>query len=366
MSTRDTAPSNPSAECPLLGSCGRWLGFLSIGILQSLWSSPYLFGSIIRGHPMKCVILGGAGFIGMNLAEALVSAGHEVLCVDQPESRERFMCASLTHPRLTTFWGDAWNVGTLEQALTDCDVCFHLVSSTIPQTSNANPRFDVQSNLQGTLTLLDMCVKTKVRKVIFLSSGGTVYGVPKAVPIREDHPTDPTCSYGIVKLAVEKYLELYRHLHGLDYAIIRLSNPYGERQRTQGAQGAVAVFLGKALRGEPIEVWGDGHVSRDYVHISDVISCLMAVMTSSDPLARLLNVGSGRGCTINQLLEVIGSVVQRDLAIRYVPGRAFDVPSNVLSVERAISVLGWRPAVDLEQGVRRFANWLQEHQSEYV
>ncbi len=315
---------------------------------------------------MKCVILGGAGFIGLNLAEALLLADHDVLCVDQSEARDRFTHASLTHPRLTMLWGDAWDEHALEKALTDCDVCFHLVSSTIPQTSNADPRFDVQSNLQGSLTLLDLCVKTQVKKVIFLSSGGTVYGVPKAVPIREDHPTDPTCSYGIVKLAVEKYLELYRHLHGLDYAIIRLSNPYGERQRTRGAQGAVAVFLGKALRGEAIEVWGDGNVSRDYVHISDVISCLMAVLTSSDPRARLLNVGSGRGCTINQLLGVIGNVVQRYLAIRYVPGRAFDVPSNVLSVERAISVLGWHPAVGLEQGVRRFAHWLQEHQSEHV
>lgn len=315
---------------------------------------------------MKCVILGGAGFIGLNLAEALVRAGHQVLCLDQPSGRARFVQASLAHPRLSTMWGDAWDDGLLRDALNNCDVCFHLVSSTIPQTSNANPRFDVQSNLQGTLTLLDACVKSGVKKVVYLSSGGTVYGVPKFVPIREDHPTDPTCSYGIVKLAAEKYLELYRSLHGLEYSVIRLSNPYGERQRTSGAQGAVAVFLGKAMRGETIEVWGDGNVSRDYVHISDVIGCLMNVMASRDPRARLLNVGSGRGCTINQLLKVIGSAVQRDLVISHVPGRSFDVPSNVLSIERATSVLGWRPMVDLEQGVRRFAQWLHQHESERV
>lgn len=315
---------------------------------------------------MKCVILGGAGFIGLNLAEALVRAGHQVLCVDQVSGRERFAQASLVHPRLTMMWGDAWDEGLLTDALNNCDVCFHLVSSTIPQTSNVNPRFDVQSNLQGTLGLLDACVKTKVKKVVFLSSGGTVYGVPRFVPIPEDHPTDPTCSYGIVKLAVEKYLELYRNLHGLEYSVIRLSNPYGERQRTSGAQGAVAVFLGKAMRGETIEVWGDGNVSRDYVHISDVIACLTAVMASRDPRTRLLNVGSGRGCTINQLLKVIGGAVQRDLDIKHVPGRLFDVPSNVLSIERATSVLGWRPTVDLEQGVRRFAQWLHQHESERV
>jgi len=293
-------------------------------------------------------------------------SGHEVLCVDRSEAKARFMDASVTFPKLSTFWGDAWDADLLDAALANCDVCFHLVSSTIPQTSNADPGFDVRTNLEGTLTLLDVCVKRRVKKVVFLSSGGTVYGIPKTVPIPEDHPTNPTCSYGIVKLAIEKYLELYRNLHGLEYTIVRLSNPYGERQRTRGAQGAVAVFLGKALRGEPIEVWGDGEVLRDYVHISDVIACLQAVMASSDPRARLLNVGSGRGYTVNQLLDVIGTTLKRDLNIKYVPGRAFDVPSNVLSVERAHSVLGWRPTVDLAQGVRRFEQWLQEHRTAHV
>lgn len=314
---------------------------------------------------MKCVILGGAGFIGLNLAEALLLAGHEVLCVDQPGARERFEGTGLTGQRLNALWGDAWDAKLLEVALADCDVCFHLVSSTIPQTSNANPRLDVQSNLQGSLTLLDVCVQARVKKVVFLSSGGTVYGVPKVVPICEEHPTDPTCSYGIVKLAIEKYLELYRQLHGLEYSVIRLSNPYGAHQRTRGAQGAVAVFLGKALRGEPIEIWGDGNVSRDYVHISDVVSGLMAAMMCGDPRAHLLNLGSGRGCTINELLRIIGAVVQRDLGITYMPGRSFDVPSNVLSIDRAKSVLGWRPEVELEQGVRQFAQWLSQSGSDF-
>ncbi|MFY9477846.1 MAG: NAD-dependent epimerase/dehydratase family protein [Aquabacterium sp.] len=313
---------------------------------------------------MKCVILGGAGFIGLNLAEALVLAGHEVLCVDQASARGRFAEASLTHARLGALWGDAWHEELLKEALTGCDICFHLVSSTIPQTSNANPRHDAQSNLLGTISLLDACVKAKVRKVVFLSSGGTVYGVPKVVPIPEEHPTDPTCSYGIIKLAIEKYLEIYRNLHGLEHSIVRLSNPYGEHQRTTGAQGAVAVFLGKALRDETIEVWGNGNVSRDYVHISDVVACLMATMASSDPRARLLNVGSGKGCTINQLLKVIGDVVQRDLSISYVQERSFDVPSNILSIDRATTVLGWRPLIGLDQGVRRFATWLHQHESE--
>lgn len=312
---------------------------------------------------MRCVILGGAGFIGLSLVDALARAGHSVLCVDQPSGRDRFARSGIVFPELTTEWGDAWDEQLLEKALKNCDVCFHLVSSTIPQTSNVDPKFDVQSNLLGTLNLLDVCVRARVKKLVYLSSGGTVYGVPQSAPIREEHPTNPTSSYGIVKLAVEKYLELYRGLHGLEYSVIRLSNPYGERQRTFGAQGAVAVFLGKALRGERIEVWGDGNVCRDYVHISDVIDCLQAVMVCDDPQARLLNVGSGLGCTVNQLLGVIGVAVQRELDIVHVAGRSFDVPSNVLSIERATSVLGWRPKVDLETGVHRFAQWLLRHEA---
>lgn len=310
---------------------------------------------------MKCVILGGAGFIGLNLAEALLGAGHQVLSVDQPAGSERFHRLLPQHPSLTTMWGDAWDECLLKAALAGCDVCFHLVSSTIPQTSNLAPRADVQTNLVGTLGLLDVCVQTRIKKLVYLSSGGTVYGVPRSVPIDEEHPTNPTSSYGIVKLAVEKYLELYRCLHGLEYSIIRLSNPYGERQRTTGAQGAVAVFLGKAMRGERIEVWGDGNVCRDYVHISDVIACLLAVMNATDPRARLLNVGSGTGHTINQLLEVIGESLQRELDIVHLPGRSFDVPANVLCVERAEMVLGWGPKVDLHTGVKSFSQWLLQY-----
>lgn len=312
---------------------------------------------------MRCVVLGGAGFIGLNLIEALLDAGHDVLCVDQFGTHERFVDASWRSLRPATLFGDAWSPHLLEEALTGCDICFHLVSSTIPQTSNADPQFDVQTNLLGTLTLLDVCVKSNVKKVIYLSSGGTVYGRPQTVPIQENHPTNPSCSYGIVKLAVEKYLELFRNLHGLEYSVIRLSNPYGERQRTTGAQGAVAVFLGKALRGEPIEVWGDGSVSRDYVHISDVVACMMKVMDADDPQARILNVGSGRGCTINELLKVVGAAVQRPVSVKYVPGRSFDVPVNVLSIDRAKNVLNWSPTVDLDQGVHRFAQWLLQHDS---
>ena len=156
--------------------------------------------------------------------------------------------------------GDFTSDSDVASAVIGCDVCFHLISTTLPKSSNLDPVFDIETNLMGTVRLLNQVVKSGVGKVIFLSSGGTVYGPPQEIPIVETHPTNPICSYGITKLAIEKYLELFYQLHGVDYTVLRLSNPFGERQRIESSQGAVAVFLGKALRGEKIEIWGGENI----------------------------------------------------------------------------------------------------------
>jgi UDP-glucose 4-epimerase len=171
--------------------------------------------------------------------------------------------------------GDLVNQEDLEAAIQGCDIIYHLVSTTLPKSSNDNPAYDIETNVIGTLHLLDLARKKMGKKVIFISSGGTVYGVPGEVPIKESYPTNPLCSYGIVKLTIEKYLALYHQLYGLDYCVIRPSNPFGERQRVTGAQGAVAVFLHKALRDEPIEIWGDGTVVRDFIYVGDLTAALV-------------------------------------------------------------------------------------------
>ncbi|HEX5337076.1 MAG TPA: NAD-dependent epimerase/dehydratase family protein, partial [Gallionella sp.] len=193
----------------------------------------------------RCLVLGGKGFVGSHLTEALLRRGMSVRVFDRPGA-ENLISPEL-RDRVEFIEGNFANPESIATALDGCDICFHLISTTIPKTSNESPAYDLQSNALSSINLLEQARKSGLRKIVFMSSGGTVYGIPKYLPIDESHPTDPLCSYGIAKLTIEKYLELYRVHYGIDYAVLRVSNPYGERQRLMAAQGAVAVFLGKAL-----------------------------------------------------------------------------------------------------------------------
>jgi UDP-glucose 4-epimerase len=240
----------------------------------------------------------------------------------------------------------------LSAALQGNEIVFHLVSTTLPKTSNDNPVYDVESNVVGTLRLLELCREQGVRKVVFASSGGTVYGVPRSVPIDESHPTEPICSYGIHKLMIEKYLQLNHRVHGLDYCVVRPPNLYGPRQRLDIAQGAVAVFLDRALHGKPIQVWGDGSVMRDYLYVEDAAEALVkAAAFEGEP--KVFNIGSGVGTTLKQLIKEIEALLGRPVPVEYSAARALDVPANVLDASLARRLLGWTPRTSLAEGLRR-------------
>lgn len=298
---------------------------------------------------MNYLVLGGNGFIGSHLVDRLLAEGHEVRVFDKYEERYRKSLAKVDYR-----FGDFGNRGLLADALAGMDTVIHLISTSLPKTSNDDPAYDVQSNVIETLFLLEKCVELGVRKVVFISSGGTVYGRPVQLPIAEHGPTEPECSYGITKLTIEKYLALYHQLYGLDYVVVRPSNPYGSRQNPLGIQGAIPVFLGKAARGEPIEIWGDGSVVRDYLYIDDLVGgiCQAASYCGAE---KIFNMGSGKGHSLSELVRIIESVTGLALQVIYKESRSFDIPKIVLDVSRAKIELGWLPRMEIEAGIR--ATW---------
>ena len=308
---------------------------------------------------MKCVVLGGAGFLGSHLTDALLAAGYEVRVFDRPNVT-RAKAVTQSH-EVEWVEGDFLNKKDLAAALAGCDIVYHLVSTTLPKTSNDNRLYDLETNVAGTLTLLELVKASRPpMKIVFVSSGGTIYGIPREVPIKESHPTDPICAYGIAKLAIEKYLHLYHVLDGIEYRVLRLANPYGEGQRTTSGQGIVTVCLDKVLRGEPIEIWGDGRVVRDYLYVGDAMQAFIKVTLYSGP-HRVFNIGSGEGKSILEVLSAVEEVAGRRLSRRILSGRDFDVPANVLDISRAREHLGWEPHTTLHQGLERTFTWLLAH-----
>jgi UDP-glucose 4-epimerase len=297
----------------------------------------------------SCLIYGGGGFIGSHLAEELLSKGYEVTVFDKLNFSQRNLQKVVDKIRIIE--GDFNNIIDIRKSLEDIDYVFHLVSSTLPAGSNENPVYDAESNLISSLRLFRECCDRKVKKVIFLSSGGTVYGIPDSIPITEDHPTKPICSYGIIKKTIEDYLYLFHQLHNLDYNVFRLSNPYGERQNPYAAQGAIAVFLNKVLKDEEIVIWGDGEVVRDYIYIKDAAKAL-ATSVTADSQSKLFNLSAGIGYSLNQIIDVIRKVTgKQNIKIRYQEKRSFDVPVSVLDNSLITRELGWKPETSLNSGI---------------
>ena len=306
---------------------------------------------------MKITIFGGGGFIGSHIADRLLKDNHSLRIFERPRIEPYRKFAS--HENVQWLTGDLMSVHDVSAAIDGVDAVMHLVSTTLPKSSNEDPIFDVQSNLVATLQLLDAMVLKGVKKIVFISSGGTVYGRPQYLPIDENHPTDPRVSYGITKLAIEKYMLMYQELHGIKVNILRVGNPFGQRQRIETAQGAVGIFLNKAIQRQPIEIWGDGSVTRDYIFINDVANAFAHALVY-DGAYSVFNISSGVGTSLNDLIVLLERVLGRGIERNFHPGRAFDMPASVLSNNLAQRELQWAPQVSLEAGVRITVDWIEK------
>ncbi len=300
---------------------------------------------------MKVLVLGGSGFIGSHAVDALLARGHEVAVLDRGAERFRDPLAQVNY-----FYGNFGEKMLVAEALSGVDAVVHTISTTFPGTANLNPSADVSDNLIATLSLMDTMRSLGIRRLIYLSSGGTVYGRPMVDTIPEDHPLRPINSYGIVKVAVESYLWMYQHDFGLSPVAIRAANRFGPRQGHVGVQGVISTFLRNVLDGKQIEIWGDGQVVRDYLPARDLADLCVRLLDSD--FVGPVNAGSGVGRSLNDLIAAIGRVTGRELRPVYKHGRPVDVARSVLDVSVARDRLGWEVGQDFDAALQETWEWM--------
>jgi len=306
---------------------------------------------------MKSVlVLGAAGFIGTNLTIKL--AEREDVKITLADIHEEWFFnikkLNLINVHIKESRLDEYMDFTI---LKGVDVVYDLVSTNVPTTSKQHISQDMQANVLFSSKLFEACIKYSVKRVVFISSGGTVYGKEASCPLSEDMPTNPISSYGLQKITIEKLLYLYSYMYGLDYRIIRLANPYGPYQRPNGILGAVTTFTYKALKGETIQVYGDGTVVRDFIYIDDAINAILKIV-DSDVEPRIFNLGSGYGTSINHVIETVGSTLGLKMNVVYKEGRAVDVPMNYLDIRRYEKYFGKLDPLNLDEGIRRTAEFM--------
>lgn len=304
--------------------------------------------------PSPVTLIGAGGFLGANLGLYLAPHVADLRCF----GRRRSFPETLRGLRWIDGDISSTDSAALDEALAGCNTAIHLASTSTPATADRNISADAQENIVGSLKLFDRCVAAGVKRVVFISSGGTVYGIPENTPIPESAPTEPITAYGVAKLAIEKYLELYRRQHGLEYCVLRVANAYGPFQTGEKQQGVVAAFLSKALSGKAVEIWGDGQVVRDYVYVTDVAAAVIAAMKHQGE-HRIFNIGSGAGLSLNDIISAIEGLIGRKLEKHFRSARAVDVPVNILDCGLAKRELGWQADTSFRDGLHQTADWMK-------
>jgi UDP-glucose 4-epimerase len=291
-------------------------------------------------------VTGANGFMGHALIRALLAQGHAVTATSAGSA------LSIDHPRLTWAQLDLGrpNEGW-KQILRSADVVHHLAWSTVPSEASRAPVEDARVNIVGSLSLIRVIQEVEPEaRIVFASSGGTVYGALSTIPATEDHPLRPISAHGVSKLAVESYFELARRESGLSSISLRIGNLYGPGQSRERMFGAVTQFASRALAGEPIRIFGDGAVTRDYVFIDDVVDAL--ILAGNSRHTGPLNIGTGVGHSLNDVATIVAAAAGRELTIERLSGRPFDVPISVLDPTRANAALGWQARMTFKEGVR--------------
>lgn len=304
----------------------------------------------------KCLVLGANGFIGSHLVDSLTGQSHSVRAFDRFGSRVNFQ----PNAKIETVAGDFMNGSDVDQALAGMDYVFHLVSTTTPATAENDPLVDLETNVHESVELLAKCVDHKVKRVIFASTGGAIYGdVGTDKPISESTTPQPVSPYAIGKLTIEHYLRYFNRKYGLETLTFRISNPYGERHSPVNRQGVIPIFLHQIALGQPITVLGDGSMVRDYLYVGDVAQ--MLAQTFQKAKQPLYNLGSGQGVSLNQLLEVIKKVTGRPIKVAHKPKPPTFVQKVVLDTSLFKQEFGIEPQTKLEEGISKTWQYVLEN-----
>jgi UDP-glucose 4-epimerase len=299
---------------------------------------------------VNILVLGGHGFIGSHIVEALIHDGHNIRVFARHPAE--FICDA------EWFSGDFLDQGKLAEALIGIDAVVHCISTTVPATSAANYIYDIESNLIGTVELLRLMKEQGVYRLIYLSSGGTVYGNPVLNPVPENAALNPISSYGAVKVSIEKFIEVSKISWGIKPVILRPSNPFGERQGHKGVQGLISTVLNNVIDQKPTVIYGNGSAIRDYIYVKD-LSKLVCKVLDSDRCG-VYNAGSGHGYNINEVIETIESVTGVTVKKQNSEARGFDVSEIVLDNILAEKHFGWKASVSLSSGIEKQFNWMKK------
>jgi UDP-glucose 4-epimerase len=304
---------------------------------------------------MKVLVTGGAGFIGSHVVDSFLAAGHDVVVVDD-----------LSSGRESNLNPDArfYKVDIRDEALDEIiakekpDIIDHHAAQMDVRKSVADALFDADVNVKGTINLLESARRHNVRKVIYISTGGAVYGEPEYLPCDENHPINPICQYGVSKHTVEHYLFVYKHLYGMDYTVLRYPNVYGARQNPHGEAGVVAIFAGKMLANEPITIFGTGEQERDFVYVTE---CARANVLAIDKgSGKVYNIASGQGVTINLIFDELKGITGYGPNVNYGPAKAGETFKIYLDGRRAAQDLAWQPVISLREGLTQTVDYFRE------
>ncbi|MGO8686308.1 MAG: NAD-dependent epimerase/dehydratase family protein [Candidatus Dormibacteria bacterium] len=308
---------------------------------------------------MRALVTGGAGFIGSHLADALVAAGHEVTVLDDLSRGRRDQVPAAAH------FVEADVNDELNGVFAACrpDVVYHQAAQIDVRRSVADPLFDTRVNVLGTVNVLQACAAAGVRRLVFASSGGALYGDTDEIPTPEGHPPRPASNYGAAKGAAELYGNVYAGLCGLEFVALRYANVYGPRQDPHGEAGVVAIFAERMLRGEVPTINGDGTQTRDYVYVGDVVAANL-LATAAPPGS--YNVGTGTECDVNDLHRRLARIIGAAAEPVRGPAKPGEQRRSCLDPSLAAARLGWRPRVSLDSGLEATVAHFRERGSGYL